>query len=305
METCSADSEMLGRLPPKSHQNNDIRTSKLAWFSAEDPYFCKYDFETWQETSYRHDFNIYYTMCMCPIPGNKLFGLSHSYDSEKSSCSVFIIDEEKINIQFIQNFSVPLTLSQRHKVEIVFLKDEENVLNTFLRVIRQTEGVGTYYNNFVYILLEDIIGFDLINQRWHTIVKSEEHHYWCSSLSFNNLILALEYEREEIYIIDLATLSVSSHSLPLTKDSEKILFKFENLVYLVDFHGILLESSIDDSFNWKIIKYFESAYSDSPYFYNAFCNNCWYMIIGDLRIYRFDLDKKKLKELDLELEQSI
>ncbi|CAG9321839.1 unnamed protein product [Blepharisma stoltei] len=138
---------------------------------------------------------------MCPIPGDKLFGLSNNLNFFKSSCSVFIIDEEKLNLQFIQKFSLSEASFQRGPEKIIFSIDEDNALKTFLIIPRIIKNVGTYYNNFFYISMKDILGFDLVNQRWHAIVKSEEDRFWCSSLSFNNSILALEYEREEIYSV--------------------------------------------------------------------------------------------------------
>ncbi|CAG9321863.1 unnamed protein product [Blepharisma stoltei] len=254
----------------------EVQTSKFRWIYNYNEYCLdEVNLETMQTVSVEISAPIddnWYT-CICYLPGNKSFCYRGNTMLDHICGIAFIIDED-------------------HKIQVLPSK------------IITIGYCATFCNNYVYMFGEFcLFRYDLVKRRWEKIIAKLGLSNFCTCISINNMILVAWFDCEDIFIFDLRTCSFSSCPLELGQHSTKVLCRSENAAFLIDFSGLIRESSKNNFYSWAIIgscMTFDFAIFSVKVFYK----NSWYFNI-DNAIMKFNLEKKTVKRTNASISYPI
>ncbi|CAG9321857.1 unnamed protein product [Blepharisma stoltei] len=248
--------------------DQEVESSDFCWIRSDKKFdLDEINLETMKKASYGisspTDHNEINT-CICSLPGNKSFCYrGHS--------------------RFANHYGIAFIIDEDNKIQILPSK-----LSTF-------GYCATYYNNFVYMFGESsLYRYNLIKQKWKNLGNKCTLGNYCSCISLNGKIFVALYDHIHTFIFDLWTFSYSSCPLRLEQDCTKILCKYNNVAYLIDFSGAIWESDKNYLYIWNIIGHCEPLYFQT-YSIQVFYKNSWYFNI-DSMIMKFNLDKKTVSK---------
>ncbi|CAG9321849.1 unnamed protein product [Blepharisma stoltei] len=260
--------------PLPYNQESEIETSKISWFYDKTSDLVEINIKTFEKTLHRlylPKTNINESISICQLPGNKLFCYINTIGWNDLSGMTFIVNEN---------------------YEVQFLPTGTPSLGFF----------GTYYKNCVYVFGGEFAKrFNLDKWRWEKLVKFPSSTRWCSSTFLNNIILATGRDWDNIFALDLLTLSFSSCPVSLIFYQNKFLCNFEDSAYLIEYPGKILESGKNDPFDWNFIGNFFSSKEEGFTGRKALYNKAWYFLTGDTEIIKFDLEEKNILRIHLPL----
>ncbi|CAG9321856.1 unnamed protein product [Blepharisma stoltei] len=247
--------------------NQEVESSNFRWIRSDNELDLEeINLETMEKASYEisspKDHNEWCT-CICSLPGNKSF-CYRGYCNYSNHDIAFIIDED-------------------HKIQI--LPSKMSTVGYCL----------TYYNNYFYMFGDSsLCRYNLIKQRWEKLTSNALSDDYCSCISLNGMILVALYDYAYMFIFDLWTFSYSSCTLELEQDSTKILCKYNNVAYLINFSGLIWESDENNLYIWNIISPCNPLYFYT-YSIKVFYKNSWYFNMDSV-IMKFNLDKKAVSK---------
>ncbi|CAG9321841.1 unnamed protein product [Blepharisma stoltei] len=250
-------------------QETETETSNLMWLSGQPCGLHMFNLKSRRKTTHEimiPKIELEQSSCDCLLPDNKIF-CSGSFEWKTIEHIYFIINED---------YSVKILPSQ-----VIYMGCS-----------------ATYYNNYVYICGDaTVIRFDLINWRWEQLARLSVWSYSHTCVPFNGMILISGIDFRDIFMLDLLSLSLSSCQLRLETNWTKILFKWENSAYLVDFSGKIYKSDNGNPFNWNFIGNCNPL-KRCIYGHKAFYKDSLYFYAG-LFLLKFDPNKKNLEKIDL------
>ncbi|CAG9321860.1 unnamed protein product [Blepharisma stoltei] len=248
--------------------DQEVESSNFRWIRSDKKLDLEeINLETMEKASYGisspTDYNALNT-CICSLPGNKSFCYRGYFNYSNHNGIAFIIDED-------------------HKIQI--LPSEMSTVGY----------CATYYNNFVYMFGDSsLCRYNLIKRRWEKLVNKCTSGNCCSCTSLNGMIFVALYDYAYAFIFDLWTFSYSLCNLELEQDCIKIICKYDNVAYLIDFSGLIWESDENDLYIWNIIGPCNPLYFYT-YSIKVFYKNSWYFNMDSV-IMKFNLDKKTVSK---------
>ncbi|CAG9321775.1 unnamed protein product [Blepharisma stoltei] len=256
------------------NQESEIETSKICWFYDETSDLIELDLETFEKTLHRliiPENNIDERICICQLPGNKLFCYGNTIGWADFSGITFIFNE---------NYEVQVLPTGTPSLGCC----------------------GTYYKDCVYVFGGEFAErFNIDKWRWEKLIKLPSRTRWYSSTFLNDILLVTGYDWDKIFALDLFTLSFSSCPISLLWYETKFLCNFEDSAYLIDYPGKIFESGKNDPFNWNLIGNFAGSEQGGIIGRKALYNKAWYFLTGDSEIIKFDLEEKKIIRINLPL----